>query len=100
VLSFFFGSRPGSVWRGVFCVLFVLGGIACVVYGLVKSPSKNDVKHTECPDGPCTTYSTPWAWELGGGVLIVIGLGRGGWAWYVGRDDTERPARSGAQPPE
>ena len=79
----------GGFAKGVFWgVVFVLGGIACIVYGLVKSPSKNDVQHGICPtEGPCTTYSTPWAWELGGGVLILLGGGRAGWAWYQRRDD-------------
>jgi hypothetical protein len=78
----------GGFAKGVFWgVVFVLGGIACIVYGLVKSPSKNDVQHGICPQGPCTTYRTPWAWELGGGVLILTGAGRAGWAWHLRRDD-------------
>ncbi len=81
----------GGFAKGVFWgVVFILGGIACIaciVYGLVKSPSKNDVQHSICPQGPCTTYRTSWAWELGGGVLILMGAGRAGRAWYLRRDD-------------
>jgi len=84
-VNIFGGGFAKNVFWGV---VFVLGGIACIVYGLVKSPSKNDVQHGICPnEGPCTTYSTPWAWELGGGVLILTGGGRAGWAWYRRRDD-------------
>jgi hypothetical protein len=74
--------------RGAFWgALFLLGGLACIGHAIVVPASKHDVSHGVGPQGPETTYSTPWAWALGGGVLILGGLGKLGYARYGQRDD-------------
>ena len=73
---------------GLWAALFLLGGLACIGHAIVVPASKHDVSHGIGPQGPETTYSTPWAWALGGGVLVLTGVGRLGHGWYVQRDDT------------
>jgi len=69
-------------------VLFILGGLACIGHAIVVPASKHDVTHGIGPQGPETTDSAPWAWALGGGILIAMGIARTGWVWYQQRDET------------
>ena len=76
-------TRPWwRTWGVLLGVLFILGGLACFAHALLVPAGKHDVTHGECADGPCTTYSAPWAWALGGGVLLVMGIGWTGYARY------------------
>jgi len=76
-------------WGGLMALLFLLGGLACIGHAILVPAGKHDVTHTVGPQGPETVYSAPWAWALGGGVLLLLGFGRLGWAWYQSDDRSE-----------
>ena len=77
-------ARPWWFSRGLFWgVLLVLGGLACFGHALIVPASSHDEVNGRCPTGPCTTDNAPWAWALGGGVLVVMGIGRVGYARYT-----------------
>ena len=79
------GKRTRPWWmtkRMLWGVLFILGGLACIGHSIIVPASKHDEQHTECQQGPCTVDNAPWAWALGGGVLLVTGLGSIAWARF------------------
>jgi hypothetical protein len=83
-------ARPWWRCRGVLWgVLFILGGLACLGHALIVPATNHDVTHTQCQQGPCTLDNAPWAWALGGGILLVTGIGKVGYSRYtsVPQDD-------------